>query len=173
VCPHHLLLTDEACSTYEPNFKMNPPLRAQADVEACIAAVGDGTIDCLVSDHAPHGRQDKEHEFQDVPFGIIGLETALGLFIKALIEPKIIDWPRLVWAMSTRPAELLRVTGGTLKIGAPADVTIIDPELEWTVDVEQSRSKSRNTPFDGWKLRGKAVATLVDGQMQYRAAPLS
>ncbi len=173
VCPHHLLLTDEACSTYEPNFKMNPPLRPQADVDACIAAVGDGTIDCLVSDHAPHGRQDKEHEFQDVPFGIIGLETALGLFIKALIEPKIIDWPRLVRGMSTRPAELLRVTGGTLKVGVPADVTIIDPELEWTVDAEQFRSKSRNTPFDGWKLRGKAVATLVDGQMQYRAAPLS
>ena len=168
VCPHHLLLTDEACSTYDPNYKMNPPLRTQADVDACLAGVKDGTIDCLVSDHAPHGRQDKEHEFQDVPFGIIGLETSLALFIRALIEPRVIDWPQLVRVMSTRPAELLGVMGGSLKVGTPADVTVIDPEREWTVDVDQMYSKSRNTPFGGWKVRGRAVATLVDGQFRSR-----
>jgi dihydroorotase len=168
VCPHHLLLTEEACATFDPNVKMNPPLRSRADVAACLAGVQDGTIGCLVSDHAPHGAQDKEHEFQEVPFGIIGLETALALFIRALVEPKLLDWPGLVAAMSTRPAELLRVPGGTLKVGAPADVTLIDPQREWTVDVERLHSKSRNTPFDGWKLRGRAVATLVDGAFRHR-----
>ena len=104
VCPHHLVLTESACETYDPNCKMSPPLRSKDDVEACLAGVSDGTIDCLVSDHAPHGTQDKEHEFQQAPFGIIGLETSLGLFIKALIEPKLIDWPAMIAAMSTRPA---------------------------------------------------------------------
>jgi dihydroorotase len=168
VCPHHLLLTEESCTTYDPNFKMNPPLRSKADREACLQGVQDGTIDCIVSDHAPHGPQDKEHEFQDVPFGIIGLETSLALAIRALIEPKIIDWPQLIRAMSTRPAELLGVSGGTLKVGAPADVTVIDPQREWTVDPERMRSKARNTPFGGWKLRGAAVATLVDGHFRLR-----
>jgi dihydroorotase len=168
VCPHHLLLTDEACGTYDPNFKMNPPLRSRADVEACLGAVRDGTVDCLVSDHAPHGRQDKEDEFPVAPFGIIGLETSLALFIKALIEPKLIDWPALIAAMSTKPAQLLGVTGGNLRVGAGADVTVIDPAREWTVDAEKFRSKSRNTPFDGWKLHGRAVATMVDGVIRYR-----
>ncbi|MGD8451168.1 MAG: dihydroorotase [Phycisphaerae bacterium] len=167
VCPHHLLLTDEACATYNPNCKMNPPLRTPADMEACRAGVADGTIDCLVSDHAPHGRQDKEHEFQEVPFGIIGLETSLALFIKALIEPGVIEWPALVAAMSTRPAELLHVPGGSLRIGEPADVTIIDPDCTWTVDAEAMRSKGRNTPFDGWEVRGRAVMTLVGGDVCY------
>lgn len=169
VCPHHLVLTDEDCGTYDANHKVSPPLRSRADVQALLEGVRDGTIDCLVSDHAPHGKQDKEHEFQDVPCGIIGLETALGLFVKALIEPEIIEWPSLIAAMSTRPAQLLGVTGGSLKVGAPADVTVIDPQREWTVDVEQMRSSSRNTPFDGWRLRGRAVATMVDGEFRYRA----
>jgi dihydroorotase len=168
VCPHHLLLTDEACQTFDPNFKMNPPLRGQADVAACLEGVRDGTIDCLISDHAPHGPQDKEDEFQSVPFGIIGLETALGLFIKALIDPKILDWPKLIHALSTRPAQLLNIAGGSLKVGAPADVTVIDPQREWTVDVETMRSKARNSPFHGWKLRGKALATVVGGELRYR-----
>lgn len=171
VCPHHLLLTDEACQTFDPNFKMNPPLRGQADVAACLEGVRDGTIDCLISDHAPHGPQDKEDEFQSVPFGIIGLETALGLFIKALIDPKILDWAKLIRALATRPAQLLNVPGGSLKVGAPADVTVIDPQREWTVDVETMRSKARNSPFHGWKLRGKALATVVGGEVRYREAP--
>jgi dihydroorotase len=172
VCPHHLLLTEESCTTYDPNFKMNPPLRSKPDREACLQAVKDGTIDCIVSDHAPHGPQDKEHEFQDVPFGIIGLETSLALAIRALIEPKIIDWPQLIRAMSTRPAELLGVSGGTLKVGAPADVTVIDPQREWTVDPERMHSNARNTPFGGWKLRGAAVATLVDGRFRLKNGEL-
>lgn len=168
VCPHHLLLTDEACGGFDTNYKMKPPLRGKADVEACLQGVRDGTIDCLVTDHAPHGRESKEHEFAYAPFGIIGLETALPLFIRALIESKLIGWPQLIRAMSTRPAQLLGVPGGSLSVGQPADVTLIDPEVEWTVDAEQMRSKSRNTPFDGWKVRGRAAGTLVEGEWRYR-----
>ena len=137
VCPHHLLLIDEACATYDTNLKVNPPLRTQADVDACRAGVKDGTIDCLVTDHAPHGREAKEHEFQYAPFGIIGLETALPLFIEALVTTRLIGWQQLIAAMSTRPAELLGVAGGNLRVGQPADVVLIDPDAEWTIDVEQ------------------------------------
>jgi dihydroorotase len=172
VCPHHLLLTDEACGTYDTNYKVKPPLRSRADVDACLEGVRDGTIDCLVTDHAPHGRESKEHEFQFAPFGIIGLETAVPLVIRALIEPKLITWPRLIALLSTRPAELLGVTGGSLKVGQPADVTLLDPQAEWTIDAERMRSKSRNTPFDGWKVRGRAAGTLVDGQWRYRGEKL-
>jgi len=168
VTPHHLLLTEEACGTYDPNYKMHPPLRSRADQEALLEGVRDGTIDCLVSDHAPHSQQEKEHEFQLALFGIIGVETSLALFIKALIEPKVITWPALIAAMSTRPAELLGVAGGTLKVGSAADVTVIDPRAEWTISVEKLRSKSRNTPFDGWKVRGRTVLTLVEGEFRYR-----
>jgi len=171
VTPHHLLLTEDACATFDSNFKMKPPLRGQTDVAACIDGVRDGTIDCLVTDHAPHAAQDKQLSFQDAPFGVIGLETALALFIRALIEPGVLDWPRLIYALSTRPAALLRVPGGTLAAGAPADVTLIDPESEWTVDAAQMRSKSRNTPFDGWKLRGRAVMTIVEGEVRFNSAP--
>ncbi|MCA9243040.1 MAG: dihydroorotase [Phycisphaerales bacterium] len=168
VCPHHLLLTDADCAGYDPNYKMHPPLRTEADRQACLKGVADGTIDCFVTDHAPHGAQEKELGFQEAPMGIVGLETSLGLFIKALIEPKLIDWPRLISAMSTRQAELLGVTGGTLRVGSQADVTIIDPETEWTVDPERFFSRSRNTPFGGWKLRGRAVGTIVGGRVVMR-----
>ncbi len=167
VCPHHLLLTDDACDSYDTNCKMNPPLRSAADVQACAAGVADGTIDCLVTDHAPHTRESKEREFQDAPMGIVGLETALPLFIRALLDPGLIDWPRLIAAMSTIPARLLGVAGGSLRVGAPADVTLIDPQAEWTIDAEQFRSKSRNTPFDGWRVRGRAVMTMIDGQVRF------
>lgn len=170
VCPHHLLLTDEACSTYDSLFKVNPPLRSALDVEACLAGVRDGTIDCLVTDHAPHGREDKEREFQYAPFGMIGLECALPLFIEALIAPGIVSWPRLVAMMSTRPAELLGVPGGTLRVGTAADVTLIDPGAEWTIDAEQFKSKSRNCPWQGRRVRGRAVGTLVDGVWRHRAS---
>lgn len=171
VTPHHLLLTDDNCGTFDPNYKMNPPLRTAADVQALLEGVADDTIDCLVTDHAPHSQQEKEHGFQMAPFGIIGLETSLALFIKALIEPEILSWPRLIDKMSTNQAELLRVPGGTLRVGMPADITLIDPEREWTIDISQSRSKSRNSPFDGWKVRGKAVLTMVAGQTQYAELP--
>ena len=160
--------TLEMCARYDPNFKMNPPLRSQADLQACLEGVRDGTIDCLVTDHAPHINSEKELGFQDAPFGIIGLETALPLFTKALIESEVLDWPRLIAAMSTRPAQLLGVPGGTLKVGSPADVTVIDPEAEWTIDAERMRSKSRNTPFDGWPVRGRAAMTIVGGEVRYR-----
>lgn len=169
VTPHHLLLTEERCATYDPNYKMNPPLRSQADVAACLEGVRDGTIDCLASDHAPHLNSEKELGFAEAPFGILGLETALPLYIQALIEPSVIGWPRLIDALSCRPAQLLKVPGGTLKAGALADITIIDPEVEWTIDAEKMLSKSRNTPFHGWKVRGAAVATIVGGELQHGA----
>jgi dihydroorotase len=171
VCPHHLLLTEEACSTYDTNFKMSPPLRTQHDVDACRQGVADGTIDCLVSDHAPHAQQDKDLEFLDAPFGIIGLETALPLYIRALVEPGLIDWVTLIERLTIRPAAVLALPKGTLAPGADADVTLIDPEMEWTVDARHFRSKSRNCPFDGWTVRGRAVMTIVGGRIKYQLEP--
>lgn len=168
VCPHHLLLTEDACSSYDPNCKVNPPLRTQADVDACLRGVQDGTIECLITDHAPHSAQFKEQGFQDAPFGMIGLETALPLLVRALIEPKRIDWPRMIALLSTNPARLLGIPGGSLAVGGVADVTLIDPACEWTIDAARMRSKSRNTPFDGWRVRGKARATIVGGELRHR-----
>jgi dihydroorotase len=171
VCPHHLLLTEEACATYDTNFKMNPPLRTRADVEACLQGLVDGTIDCLVTDHAPHGVQEKEREFLDAPFGIIGLECALPLYVKALIEPGLMDWPAVIERMTIRPSQVLSLEKGTLAAGADADVTLIDPDARWTIDARQFRSKSRNCPFDGWSATGRAVCTIVGGQVKYRLDP--
>jgi len=167
VAPHHLLLTDESCRSYDTNYKMNPPLRTAADVAACIAGVVDGTIDVLATDHAPHLAEEKELEFPQAPNGIIGLECALSLYIKALVEPGHIDWARLVYLMSTRPAQIVKLDKGTLNIGADADVTIIDPNLEWTVDFEKFKTKSRNGPYDGWKLKGRAITTIVGGEVKW------
>jgi dihydroorotase len=168
VSPHHLLLTDEACRGYDTNYKMNPPLRTAADVRACVDAVRDGTIDCLATDHAPHLAEEKELEFPYAPFGIIGLECALALYVKALVEPGHIDWMRLVALMTTGPAQIVGLEKGTLREGADADVTIIDPSREWTIDVEQFRSKSRNCPFHGWALKGRAVMTIVGGDVKWK-----
>lgn len=168
VTPHHLLLTDEACADYDTNFKMNPPLRGKADVEACRAGIADGTIDCLCTDHAPHGSEEKELEFQQAPFGIIGLETAVPLTIKALIEPGVIDWPTWVACWTIRPARVLGIERGTLAEGAIADVTIIDPNARWKVDASAFHSRSRNTPFDGWDVRGRAFFTIVGGRIAHR-----
>ena len=167
VAPHHLLLTDESCRTYDTNYKMNPPLRTQADVDACIAGVVDGTIDILATDHAPHLAEEKELEFAAAPFGIIGLEGALALYIKALVMPGHIDWMKLIDLMSTQPAKLIRSDRGTLKPGCPADITIIDPELAWTIDKEQFASKSRNCPFHGWQVKGRATHTVVEGAIKW------
>lgn len=165
VCPHHIALTDESIRKYDTDFKMNPPLRTQADIEALIEGIADGTLTILASDHAPHCNYEKEVEFDRAPFGIVGLETELGLFLDILVHKrKAIDLPRLVAMFTAEPARLLRLDRGTLGLGAPADVTLIDPDLEWKVDRRRFESRSRNTPFDGWELRGRAVRTIVGGK---------
>jgi dihydroorotase len=168
VAPHHLLLTDESCRTYDTNFKMNPPLRTAADVKACIAGVVDGTIEVLATDHAPHLAEEKELEFASAPFGIIGLECALPLYAKALVEPGHISWFKLIELMTINAARIVKLEKGSLALGADADVTVIDPNLEWTIDVNQFRGKSHNCPFDGWKVKGRAMATIVDGDVKWK-----
>lgn len=167
VCPHHLLLTDEACAGFDTHFKMNPPLRSKADVEACRAGVADGTIDCFCTDHAPHSAEEKTLEFQNAPFGIIGLETAVPLTIRAMIETGFIDWPRWVAGWTSRPATILGLSKGSLSPGADADVTLIDPACRWRIDAGRFFSKCRNTPFDGWDVSGRAVATIVAGRVRF------
>jgi dihydroorotase len=167
VSPHHLLLTDEACQGYDTDYKMNPPLRTARDVEACIEGVKDGTIDCLATDHAPHLAEEKELEFQYAPFGIIGLECALPLYAKALVEPGHITWMKLIDLMTVQGARIIKSNKGTLSEGADADVTIIDPKHRWTIDIEQFKGKSRNCPFDGWPVQSRAVATIVGGAVKW------
>ena len=216
VSPHHLLLTHEAVDAhggYWTNAKMNPPLREQSDINAILEGVADGTITILATDHAPHTADRKALDFESAPFGIVGLETALALYIKALIDPGVIDWPMLIAMLTIEPAHLCarhslggtggssaRGEGGTggssargvrggrtdsppqlephpparrsstlplplLQINAPADITIINPTLEWTIDANNFRSLSRNTPFDGWKVKGRATTTIVAGEV--------
>ncbi len=167
VTPHHLLLTEECCCNYDTNYKMNPPLRRQSDIEALLQGVAEGTIQCLASDHAPHLRSEKELEFAQASFGIIALDCALALYIKALIQPKVIDWPQLIAMMTLNPAQVLSINKGTLSLQADADITIIDPALNWTVNLDEFRSKSRNCPYHGWDLQGKAVYTIVGGRIIY------
>lgn len=165
ICPHHIALTDESIQRFDTNFKMNPPLRAERDVEALIEGVADGTITVLASDHAPHANYEKEVEFDQAPFGILGLETELGLFLDILVHKRrAIDLPRLIAMYTVEPARLLKLDRGTLSVGAPADVTLLDPDLEWTVDRTAGQSRSCNTPFHGWELKGRAVRTIVGGQ---------
>ncbi len=167
-CPHHFTLTHEACEGYDTNAKMNPPLREAADREAVRQGLRDGTIDVIATDHAPHHYDAKEREFDDAPNGIIGLETALGLAVSELVDGGILTLPELVLRMSTLPARLFNLPGGTLATGAPADVVVFDPAAEWEVRPEQFHSKSRNTPFAGRRLRGRAEATIVGGELVYR-----
>ncbi len=167
VTPHHLLLTEESCGNYDTHFKVNPPLRTAADVAACREGVADGTIECLCTDHAPHGAEEKELEFQHAPFGMVGLETAVPLTIRALIEPGRIDWSRWVACWTSNPARVLGIDRGTLRDNAVADVTLIDPAAEWVVDSASFQSRSRNTPFEGWMVRGRAVATIVGGRVRH------
>ena len=152
--PHHFTLTDAACDGYDTNAKVNPPLREQHDVDAVRRGLADGTIDVIATDHAPHHYEMKEREFDDAPFGIVGLETALGLAITELVEPGLLPLPKLIGRMSTEPARLFHLPGGTLERGAPADIVVFDPGASWAVDPATFRSKSRNTPFAGRKLRG-------------------
>src|SRR2546430_2752657 len=164
VCPHHIALTDAAIQNFDTNCKMNPPLRLQTDVDALLAGSDDGTLSILWYDHAPHAAFEKEVEFDQAPFGIVGLETELGLFIDILVHKrKAISINRLIEMFTVEPARLLKIDAGTLSIGAKADITLIDPDLEWTVDASSFESLSRNTPFNGWKLKGRAVSTIVGG----------
>ncbi len=167
VTPHHLLLTEECCAGYVTNYKVNPPLRTKKDVEALRQAVADGLVDALVSDHAPHLQSEKELEFLAAPFGIAALECSLSLFVKALIEPGVVDWPGLIELMTVRPAKVIGIDKGTLTPGKQGDVTIIDPDERYTIDVKQFRSKSRNCPYDGWEVRGRVEKTIVGGEVRF------
>lgn len=171
--PHHFTLTDECLRRFDSNYKMSPPLRTAADVDAILEGLADGTIDCIATDHAPHALEKKMLELDRAPFGILGLETAVGLCITRLVIPGRLDWPRLVEAMSTLPSKILGIDRGTLAVGAIADVTLIDPALTWEVDASTFRSKSVNTPFHGWQLTGRAVATIVGGRIKYRLAQVA
>jgi dihydroorotase len=165
VCPHHIALTDESLSGYDTNFKMNPPLREQSDIDALLEGIADGTIGILATDHAPHAVYEKEVEFAAAPFGIVGLETAVGVFSEILLHRRqVLDLPRFVAMLTCNPAGLLKLDRGTLGLGAPGDITLLDPQREWTVDKEKFASKGRNTPFHGWNLRGRAVRTIVAGR---------
>ncbi|HKS31103.1 MAG TPA: dihydroorotase [Chthoniobacterales bacterium] len=164
VCPHHIALTDASIQNFDTNCKMNPPLRTQRDIDAIIAGIADGTLTILCSDHAPHAAFEKEVEFDRAPFGIVGLETEFGLFIDILLhQRKAISINRLIEMFTIEPAKLLKLDAGTLSIGAKADITLIDPDREWMVDASKFESLSRNTPFHGWKLKGRAVRTMVGG----------
>lgn len=168
VCPHHLSLTEDAVEGYDTNAKMNPPLRTADDVAALQDAVRDGTIDLVATDHAPHHYDEKEREFSDAPNGIVGLETALAVVATHLVVPGILSWPTLVDRMSTTPARVFGLAGGSLRRGNVADVTIFDPAAEWTVDPDTFLSKGRNSPYRGKRLTGKAICTIVGGQVVFR-----
>jgi len=168
VCPHHISLTEDRVVGYDTNAKMNPPLRTAKDVEALRVAVKDGTIDMIATDHAPHHYDEKEREFADAPNGIIGLETALAVSVTNLVETGHIDFRTLVDKMSCAPARIFGLPGGSLAKGSVADVTVFDPARQWEVDPSEFRTKGRNTPYAGMKLRGRAVCTIVGGRLVHR-----
>jgi dihydroorotase len=168
VTPHHLVLTEEAIRTFDPNTKMAPPLRTKRDLEALIEGLADGTIDCIATDHAPHALSEKEGEFDLAAFGIVGLETAVAVLLDRLVRPGTVPLATLVARMSSDPARLLNLPGGRLTVGAPADVTILDLEAEHVVEPARFRSRSRNTPFGGWPLRGAPWMTIVGGAIVHR-----
>ena len=169
VSPHHLLLTEDACEAYDTNAKMNPPLRTTRDIALLKEAVADGTITILATDHAPHPAATKAKDFANASFGIVGVECALPLYRQALIDDGVLDWPALLAMMTINPARLLGPAVppglGTLAVGGPADVTVIDPDLAWTVASADFASPGLNCPFDGWSVRGRAVATIAGGRL--------
>jgi len=170
VTPHHFTLTDADVADYDTNFKMNPPLRSASDREAILVALADGTVDAIATDHAPHAPHEKIIEFERALFGVTGLETVLGVAITRLHREQRIPLARIVELFTAGPARVVDIKGrGSLARGSHADVTIFDPKKRWTFEAAKSRSKSRNTPFDGWQLTGKVVATIVGGRVVYRA----
>ena len=168
VCPHHLSLTEEAVEGYDTNAKMNPPLRTADDVAALQEAVKDGTIDLVATDHAPHHYDEKEREFSDAPNGIVGLETALAVVVTHLVVPGILSYSTLVDRMSTTPAKVFGLPGGTLRKGSVADITVFDPDADWTVNPDQFLSKGRNSPYRGKRLKGRATCTIVGGRVVFQ-----
>lgn len=170
VAPHHFVLTDEAVGEYDTHAKMNPPLRSEADREAMLAGIADGTVDCIATDHAPHAAHEKEQEFERAPNGITGLETALGLSLKLLQQERKLSLSRIIRLLSTQPANVLSLKGrGSLALGSFADVVIFNPSEQWTFHAAESKSKSKNTPFNGWTLPGKIRFTVSEGNVVYRA----
>ncbi len=165
-CPHHFTLTEELTRGYNTHAKMNPPLRTSQDVQAIKEGLRDGTIDVIATDHAPHATQEKQQEFTEAPFGIVGLETALPLTL-ALVEEGVLTLESAVDKLATAPAKAFSLNAGTLAVGAPADLAIVDPGLEWEVDPSRFRSKSRNTPFAGWKVKGRVTTTIVSGRVVF------
>lgn len=161
VCTHHLVLTDEACAGLNPNTKMHPPLRSRMDVEGCRRGLLDGTIDCIVTDHAPHTTEDKAVGFLAAPPGIVGLETAVGIAASAMIESGLADWPQVIAWFTVAPAAVLGRRSRGIEVGAAADLTLLDPGAQWTVAPERFLSKGRNTPFCGWELKGRAIGTVL------------
>ena len=171
VAAHHFLLTDEdlAASVYDPRFKTNPPLRTAADVEAVLHGIYEGTVDAIVSDHAPQHRDELELDFSDAPFGVVGLETVVSLAIDRLVHGRVIGLLQLVRLLSTNPAQIFGLPGGNLKVGSPADLTLLDLRRQVTVDPARFLSKARNTPFAGRRLRGAVAATIVGGKVVWKA----
>ncbi len=165
-CPHHFILTDECLRNFDSNFKMSPPLRTEADRLAILEGLKDDTLTVLATDHAPHAPEKKERELDQAPNGILGLETFLPLCVTHLIEPGHQSWPRMLAKMTCNPAAVLGIDRGTLQNGRPADVTVIDPKAKWSIDKHESKSKSRNTPFHGTQVTGRAVATIVGGEVK-------
>lgn len=167
-CPHHFTLTDEAVRSFDTHAKMNPPLRTDADVQAIKEALKDGSIDIIATDHAPHAMHEKQRQFDNAPFGIIGLETALPLTLN-LVEEGVLTMEQAVAKLTCEPARVFKLSYGTLAVGVDADVTLFDPKKSWTLDPNRLHSKSRNTPFTGWTMKGKVVKTLVGGRVVYEA----
>jgi dihydroorotase len=165
VTPHHFTLSDESVRSYSPDYRMNPPLRTRKDVEAMIAGIADGSIDCIATDHAPHAPIDKDLPFEDAANGVIGLETSVPLVWEHLVRKGVISISRMVELMSVNPSRILGLDRGTLKPGSVADVTVIDPDKEITIDSSEFESKARNCPFDGWTLHGAPVLTVVKGRV--------
>lgn len=167
-CPHHFTLTEEVVRGFNTLAKMNPPLRTWKDVQAIKEGLRDGTIDVIATDHAPHATQEKQQGFTEAPFGIVGLETALPLTL-ALVEEGILSLESAIGKLSTAPAKAFSLQKGTLAVGSDADVAIVDPQAQWEVDPIKFRSKSRNTPFAGWKVKGLVLTTIVSGRVVFEA----
>jgi dihydroorotase len=171
VAPHHFMLTDESLAgpvVYDTNLKMNPPLRETADRDAMLEGIADGTVDVIATDHAPHHSDEKLVEFDRAPFGIVGLETAVPLVFDRLVHTGRIGLSRMIELLAVNPARVLGLAGGTLADGAAADITVLAPDLPVTIAAASLRSRSKNTPFDGWQLRGGVAATIVGGRVVYR-----